>query len=101
MSRRGVVSIRLRCPIRWPVKLGPACRGIARMQGVRRSKRYDIRAGYTRTVKLRLTARRLRRLQAHQEDDALLVSALNRDAERGTRVRIPVEIKRPLAKKRK
>ena len=100
VSRRGVVSIRLRCPIRWPAKLGPACRGIARMQGVRRSKRYDIRAGYTRTVKLRLTARRLRRLKRTKRM-TLLVSALNRDAERGTRVRIPVEIKRPLAKKRR
>jgi hypothetical protein len=94
-----VIAIRLRCPVRWPDKLGPACRGIARMQGVRRSKRYDIRAGYTKTVKLRLTARRLRKLKRTKRM-TLLVSALNRDAERGTRVRIPVDIKRPLAKKR-
>ena len=100
VSRRGVVSIRLACPIRWSTRLSPGCRGIARMQGVRRSKRYSIRAGYTRTVKLRLTARRLRRLK-RTKTMTLLVSALNRDAERGTRVRIPVEIKRPLAKKRR
>jgi hypothetical protein len=100
VSRRGVVSIRLACPLRWPSKLGPTCRGIARMQGVRRSKRYTIRGGWRKTVKLRLTARRLRKLK-RTKTMTLLVSALNRDAERGTRVRIPVEIKRPVVKKAK
>ncbi len=95
-----MISIRLACPLRWPAKLGPTCRGVARMQGVRRSKRYIIRGGWTKTVKLRLTARRLRKLK-RTKTMTLLVSAANRDAERGVRVRFPVEIKRPLVKKAK
>ena len=100
VSRRGTVSIRLACPIRWPAKLAPACTGIARMQGVRRSRRYSIRAGWAKTVKLRLTTRRLRRLRRVRRM-TLLLSATNRDAVEGTRVRIPVTIKRPPAKKRR
>ena len=100
VSRRGTVSIRLTCPIRWPAKLAPACIGIARMQGVRRSKRYSIRAGWAKTVKLRLTARRLRRLRRVKRM-TLLLSATNRDAVEGTRVRIPVTIQRPPAKKKR
>ena len=100
MSRKGVVSVRLACPIRWPAKLAPACRGIARMQGVRRSRRYSIRAGYTRTVKLRLTARRLRKLRRAKRM-TLLVSARNADAIEGTYVRVPVTIKRPLKPKKR
>ena len=99
VSRTGIVSVRLTCPIRWPAKLAPACKGIARMQGVRRSKRYSIRAGYTRTVKLRLTARRLRKLRRTKRM-TLLLSATNADAVWGTRVRVRVTIKRPLVKKK-
>jgi hypothetical protein len=100
VSRKGIVSVRLICPIRWSSKLSPGCRGIARMQGVRRSRRYSIRAGWTRTVKLRLTARRLRTLR-RRKTMSLLLSATNADAVWGTRVRIRVEIKRPLVKKAK
>ena len=100
VSRRGVVSVRLTCPIRWSSKLTPGCNGIARMQGVRRSKRYRIRAGWAKTVKLRLTARRLRTLRRKKTMSPLL-SATNRDAVWGTRVRIRVEIKRPLARRAK
>ena len=100
VSRRGTVSIRLACPLRWPPKLAPACTGIVRMQGVRRSRRYSIRAGWAKTVKLRLTARRLRTLRRTRRM-TLLLSATNRDAVEGTRVRIPVTIKRPLVKQAK
>jgi hypothetical protein len=100
VSRTGVVSFRLACPFRWSNKLTRGCRGVARMVGARRSKRYTIRAGWRKTVKLRLTARRLRTLK-RTKTMTLRVAAINQGAKHGTVVRIPVEIKRPVVKKAK
>jgi CubicO group peptidase (beta-lactamase class C family) len=93
-GRRGVVLARLFCPPRWPSGLRPGCRGRARLEGARRSRRYDIAPGGDKTLRFRLTARRLRALRRSRAMD-LVLSARNADTVEGALARRRVLVRRP------
>jgi CubicO group peptidase (beta-lactamase class C family) len=93
-SRRGIVVARLHCPPRWPSALRPGCRGRARLQGARRARRYRIAPGASKTVRFRLTARRLRALRRTRTQN-LVLSARNADAAGGALARRRVLVRRP------
>jgi hypothetical protein len=96
-SRRGVVSLRVACPPRWPSKIAPVCRGMARVRGgrpgPRRGIRYRIAAGRNRVLRFKLTSRRARTLRRRGRM-TLIVSAKNRDAAKGTYARGDVMVLR-------
>jgi CubicO group peptidase (beta-lactamase class C family) len=80
-TRRGTVSVRLACPPRGGTG---ACTGRARMEGARRRLPYSVAAGRARTLRFRLTKRRLRQLR-RERSLRVGVVALNR-AEGGSTV---------------
>jgi len=96
-SRRGVVSLRVACPPRWPSKMAPVCRGMARVRGARpgprRGRRYRIGAGRSKVLRFTLTSRRARSL-SRKGRMTLIVSAKNRDAAKGTYTRGDVKVLR-------
>jgi CubicO group peptidase (beta-lactamase class C family) len=93
-SRRGVILARVHCPPRWPSAMRPGCRGRARLQGARRARRYRIAPGAAKTLRFRLTARRLRALRRSRTAD-LVLSARNADAAGGALARRRVLVRRP------
>jgi CubicO group peptidase (beta-lactamase class C family) len=93
-SRRGVVLAQLHCPPRWPSSMRPGCRGRARLQGARRARRYRMAPGTAKTLRFRLTARRLRALRRRRALD-LVLAARNADAAGGALARRRVLVRRP------
>ena len=100
-SRRGGVTIRMGCPARWPGRdPAPHCTGLGRLEGARRSLRYDVAPGGTTLLRFRLTARRLRTLKRAGRL-TLNVVATNTDAAGGTPAGLAVTVERPLAPRRR
>ena len=93
-GRRGVLVARVRCPVWWPAKLRPGCRGRATLSGARRKRRYRIAPGKSKLVRFRLTARRMRKL-ARRGRMPFWIAARNADAAGGTLARVTVIVKRP------
>jgi hypothetical protein len=59
-SRRGVVVVRLTCPPRGGTG---ACNGRARLDGARKRLSYNVAPGSARTLRFKLSARRLKQLR--------------------------------------
>ena len=94
-SRKGVVSVRMTCPARWPGREpAPHCAGAAGLQGVARTLTYDLAPGATTTLRFRLSARQLRSLR-RTRTVTLEASAVNTDAADGTRAAVAVVVRRP------
>ena len=84
------------CPARWPGRdPAPPCAGLGRLEGARRSLRYDVAPGGTTLLRFRLTARRLRTLKRAGRL-TLNVVATNTDAAGGTPAGLTVTVERPL-----
>lgn len=95
VSRRGVVTVRMTCPARWPGRdPAPNCTGTARLQGVAKALAYDVAAGSTTLLRFRLSARQLRALK-RSRTTTLEASAVNTDAVGGVRAGVPMVVRRP------
>jgi len=80
-SRTGVVLVRLSCPPRGGTD---GCNGRARLDGARKRLTYNVAAGADRTLRFKLSARRLKQLRKSRSME-LGVVALNR-AEGGSTI---------------
>ena len=99
-SVRGVVAVRLRCPLRWPGTTAARCVGIARLQGASRGLRYSVPAGKSKLLRFRLTRKRLKALRrARVKTYGLL--ALNSARGGDTEARTEVSVRRPAKRKPK
>jgi hypothetical protein len=94
-SRKGTVSIRLWCPLRWPGPAGDGCNGTASLTGARKPVSYALNAGSAQTIHLLLTERRLRTL-IRRGSMRLAVQAVNSDQAGGVPAALAVTVKRPL-----
>jgi CubicO group peptidase (beta-lactamase class C family) len=93
-SRRGVVALRLACPPRWPGRTAASCVGVARLTGARRTLRYSVGAGKSKTLRFRLTKKRLKALR-RARTRSYVFSAVNRDSAGGTKAATSVTVRRP------
>ena len=84
VGRKGDVGVRVRCPA--------ACTGTARLEGAPRPVKYALAAGQARTVRLRLSAKRLRALR-RAGAQTLTAVAVSADAAGGTRASAPLAVK--------
>ena len=89
-SRSGVVLVRLSCPPRGGTG---ACTGRARLDGARKRLAYDVGAGQARTLRFKLSARRLRQLR-RRGSLALGVVAVNRAEGGSTLTRRALTVRR-------
>ena len=92
VSAGGVVRVRVRCPVRWPSRMRPGCRGRLTLSGNRRQQRFHVSPGYSKLKTFRLTARRMRVLR--RRGGTLILAARNFDHALGTIARERVTIKR-------
>ena len=97
VSRRGLVKVRVRCPLRWPAQMRPGCRGRLTLSGARKKLRYSLSPGKSKLVRFRLTARRMRGLR--RRGGTLILAARNSDAGGGTIARERVTLKRLRARR--
>lgn len=94
-SRRGVVALRATCPARWPGRRSAArCEGEARIAGGARPVRYDLAAGETKVVRVRLSSSSLRSLRRAGRR-TLAVTATNQDRAGGTPAQTDVTLRAP------
>jgi CubicO group peptidase (beta-lactamase class C family) len=93
-TARGVVSIRIGCPPRWPAPGTKGCLGTATLEGARRTVAYSLAPGEQRSYRFSLAAKQLRKLR-RAGSLALSVVAANRDAGGGTTSGATVQVTRP------
>ncbi len=93
-SRRREVVVRLWCPPRWPAPVEPICRGVARVTGAGRRRRYAVAAGSARLLRFRLKQGRLRALR-RKRTLPVEIAARNADAAAGTATRLASTLRRP------
>jgi CubicO group peptidase (beta-lactamase class C family) len=82
-TARGVVSILIACPPRWPAVGRKGCLGTATLDGARRPLAYSLAPGQQSVLRFRLTPARQRALR-RKRSLTLEVLAVNRDAAGGT-----------------
>jgi CubicO group peptidase (beta-lactamase class C family) len=97
-TRRGTVTASLTCPLRWPGREPRHCVGQATLPGAR-TLRYDVRPGWTKALRLRLTRRGLRSLRRRGRAELELV-ARNADAAGGTPTALTLTVLRPKRSRR-
>lgn len=95
-SRKGVVTIRMTCPARWPGRDPGRCTGSSHLEGVGRELAYDVAPGATTILRFRMSARQLRSLHRHGAKQITVV-ATNADAGGGAPAAITVNVRRPRA----
>ena len=93
-SRRGYVTVRLFCPVRWPARMRAGCRGRVTLSGARKKLRFHVSPGKSKRKRFRLTGRRLRALR-RARSQRLNLAARTFDAYRGTITRERVTVLRP------
>lgn len=96
-SRRGIVTVRMTCPARWPGREARRCVGTATLEDARRALPYDLAPGETRILRFRLSAARLRALRRVRYSAVLTAGAINTDAVGGTDARIGLTVRPPRA----
>lgn len=92
VSRRGFVTVRVFCPVRWPAKMRPGCRGRLTLSGNRKKQLFHVSPGYSKIKRFQLTARRMRALR--RRGGTLILAARTFDDGGGTIARERVKLKR-------
>jgi hypothetical protein len=94
VSRKGIVTVRMTCPARWPGRDPAPCRGTASLQSVAKALRYDVPPGTTTIFRYRLSAKQLRALR-RAGAMSLEAIAVNTDALAGTRAAVGLRVRKP------
>jgi len=94
VSRKGVVTLRVVCPPRWPGRADARCAGAATLEGAGGPAAYNVAPGASALLRFALTPRALRAVRRAGKA-TLTAVATNRDGGGGTPTRRPVTLSRP------
>jgi CubicO group peptidase (beta-lactamase class C family) len=93
-TRRGVVSVAIACPPKWPAPGADGCVGKAKLEGSRRSFSYSLAPGERRVYRPTLKPRLLRTLRRKRSLELDFV-AINQDSAGGTVTKSAVGLRSP------
>jgi CubicO group peptidase (beta-lactamase class C family) len=93
-TKRGVVRVRVACPLNWPAKGEKGCKGTATLAGARKATRYSISPGTTKVLRFTLGSKRMRALP-RVGSLGLRIALVNADAGGGTTTEDVVVVTRP------